>query len=387
MRHGVDGLWGPVATQRAPNTTLERGPVEDQPELVSSEITVDLDLDHRKKGLVWFPTYVVDFEGTYGFENRHPYPVRADVRFALDRSGDSFDGFRVIDEQGQAVAYEIRDGEATWKSDFNAGQTKRFAVGYRSRGIESWHYDFGIVGEQREIRDFKLAIAVDDEAVDFGEHTLSPTHHQTSGGSWTGEWEFDSLITHNNIGVVLANKINPGPLASRITFFAPVGLLFFFFLVAMFSVVRGPRLHPMHFFFFGCSFFAFHLLFAYLVDHVPVQAAFGVATLTSVFLAVGYARAIQGSGFAFRVIGAAQLVYLVLFSASFFIEGFTGLTVAIGAVITLAVAMRLSAGHEWTGQTPSPERAAAAASGVVPVANSGLAADPKAASQGNVSVF
>ena len=43
----------------------------------------------------------------------------------------------------------------------------------------------------------------------------------------------------------------------------------------------------------------------------------------------------------------AQGVFLVLFSYAFFFEGFTGLTITIGAVITLFVLMQMTAHVSW----------------------------------------
>ena len=37
--------------------------------LESSRINVDLDLQHRQKGLLWYSTYKVAFSGAYGFRN------------------------------------------------------------------------------------------------------------------------------------------------------------------------------------------------------------------------------------------------------------------------------------------------------------------------------
>ena len=81
----------------------------------------------------------------------------------------------------------------------------------------------------------------------------------------------------------------------------------------------------MHFFFLAAAFFAFHLLFAYLADHVPIHAAFAIAAVTSLALVMSYLRLVFGSRFAFFAAGTAQLVYLVLFSYAFFFKGLTGL--------------------------------------------------------------
>lgn len=43
----------------------------------------------------------------------------------------------------------------------------------------------------------------------------------------------------------------------------------------------------------------------------------------------------------------AQAVFLVLFSYAFFFQGFTGLTITIGAIVTLFVLMQITARVSW----------------------------------------
>jgi len=148
--------------------------------------------------------------------------------------------------------------------------------------------------------------------------------------------------------VDLPNRLNPGPLASRITFFAPVSLLFFITVVVVLGVLSGRSLHPMNYFFLSAAFFAFHLLLAYLVDHVNIHAAFLIASATSIALVVSYLRLVGGARFAFLQAGVAQLVFLVLFSYAFFFEGYTGLTVTVGSVITLFILMQATARVDWS---------------------------------------
>ena len=49
-----------------------------------------------------------------------------------------------------------------------------------------------------------------------------------------------------------------------------------------------------------------------------------------------------GLRFAALEAGTAQILYLVLFSYAFFFEGYMGLTLTIGAVITLFAAMQMT---------------------------------------------
>jgi len=46
--------------------------------------------------------------------------------------------------------------------------------------------------------------------------------------------------------------------------------------------------------------------------------------------------------------GLSQLIYLVLFSYAFFFEGFTGLAITIGAILTLFVVMQMTGRIQWT---------------------------------------
>jgi inner membrane protein involved in colicin E2 resistance len=105
----------------------------------------------------------------------------------------------------------------------------------------------------------------------------------------------------------------------------------------------------MHYLFVTAGFFAFHLLFAYLVDLINVHAAFLAATVTSVGLVTSYLRAALGPRFPWRLAAAGQCVYLVLFSYSFFLKGMTGLTVTIGSILTLAALMYATARLDWSG--------------------------------------
>jgi inner membrane protein involved in colicin E2 resistance len=157
--------------------------------------------------------------------------------------------------------------------------------------------------------------------------------------------------------MVMPEKLQPGPLAGRISFFAPVSLLFFFFLIFIITTLRGIDLHPMHYFFLATSFFAFHLLLAYLVDHISIHAAFAICSAVSIFLVVSYLRIVIGARFAFVEAALTQFIYLVLFSYAFFFKGFTGLAITIGAIITLFVVMQLTARIDW--RRPTEKRAVA----------------------------
>jgi hypothetical protein len=314
--------------------------------LQQSRLEVDLALDQRRKGLLWYDTYGVSFHGRYELVNPDLEPRTLSVHLPFPSTQAIYDGF-VFRVNGQEVppGNDLAQG-ITAHVPLAAGARAVIEVAYRSRGLGEWTYAFAPSGVA-QVRDFVLDMRTDFTAVDFPAGTLSPTTRAEQSGGALLSWRFDRLITGQRLGMDPPDRINPGPLAARITFFAPVGLLFFITVMVILGVLHGRSLHPMNYFFLAAAFFAFHLLLAYLVDQVNVHAAFLIAAGTSIFLVVSYLRLVGGIRFAVLEAGLAQLVFLVLFSYAFFFEGYTGLTVTVGSVITLFVLMQVTGHLDW----------------------------------------
>jgi inner membrane protein involved in colicin E2 resistance len=318
--------------------------------LESTRLNVDLDLEHRQKGLVWYSTYKVALAGVYGFRNTTseervvrftlPFPaaksIYDDMNFTLD---------------GQPLAFTTREAGATASAPVAAGKTVLLGVGYRSQGLGSWRYKLG--GEVAQVRDFTLRVKTNFRGVDFAEDTLSPTMKRETARGWELDWSYRNLVSGVQIGLTMPEKLQPRALAGEISFFAPVSLFFFFFLMLILTTLRGIDLHPMNYFFLAAAFFAFHLLLAYLVDHISIHWAFVICSAVSVFLVISYLRLVVGMRFAAVEAGIAQVVYLVLFSYAFFFEGFTGLAITIGAIVTLFAVMQMTGRIRW-GEKFSP---------------------------------
>lgn len=334
---------GRRVTKRISKTVIDQVPVA----LASSRVDVRVDLDQRRKGLLWYNTYRMGLEGRYRVRNSGSLDRWMVVHFKFPSTEAIYDGF----------TFRVNGQDAAPASDLSQGITSRFMLApgteavvelsYRSRGLGDWTYAFGKSGVA-QVHDFELKMTTDFDAIDFPAGTISPTTKTRAGRGWLLTWRFDSLVTGQKVGMSPPNRLNPGPLASRITFFAPVSLLFFITVLVMLGLVRNQNLHPMNHFFLAAAFFSFHLLLAYLVDHINVHAAFAIASATSLFLVISYLRVVGGMAFALRQAGFAQVVFLVLFSYAFFFEGYTGLTVTVGGVVTLFVLMQLTARVNWT---------------------------------------
>jgi len=354
LNRQVEDLWGSEHYQKAPTITLKTiqkvGDREKEVitpiELESSNVQVDLGLEHRRKGLLWYSTYDVDFDALYTFKN--PLDTRAEgtVTFFFPATGTIYDAFefRVDDMEITPSADNGYEGIHAVVAVPPQGEVTIHAA-YKSRGLDRWHYSFsdGIT----TVKNFSLKAVTDFTEYDFPPQTISPSTKTPTQNGWTLEWTFNNLVSDFDIGVQMPSKLNPGPLASRMSYFAPVSLLFFFTTLIVLGAVNDRNLHPMHYFFLGASFFSFHVLFAYLVDHLLLELSFIIAAIVSMALVATYLYRAAGSRFALWVSGA-QLVFLVLFSYAFFFEGYTGLVITIGAILTLAIMMQLTAKVDWT---------------------------------------
>jgi hypothetical protein len=58
----------------------------------ASRINADLNLDYRRKGLLWYSTYVVDFEGKYTFRNPTDNPQFITFRLKFPAEHAIYDG-------------------------------------------------------------------------------------------------------------------------------------------------------------------------------------------------------------------------------------------------------------------------------------------------------
>lgn len=384
----VESLWGPALVQAPPSAkgvethrarareqrydekerryfSVERDTdvtTERDLALESSDLDARLQLEHRRKGLVWFPTYGVEFAGRYAFRNDTAAARTVEVAFPLEPRGVTYDGFSVADAAGAPIDVAFEEGRARFSRRIEAGGRLDFQVRYRTRGTRQWSYGAygaGLGPERGRARGFRLTVTTNFPSVDFAPGTLSPSEHGRTPEGWAGTWRFEQLVGTAPVGVVLPERLNPGPLAATITFFAPVSLLFFFFVTGVLLAARRRSIHPMNYVLLACAFFAFHLLFAYLIDHVAIAPAFAAASAVSVALVVSYARLFVGWRTAVLQMGVSQLLYLVLFSLSFFWKGFTGLAITVGAILTLFVIMQITGRVDWAtalGRAPPEAR-------------------------------
>jgi hypothetical protein len=130
LKDAVGQLWGTVQVQKAPSVyyetkhTIENKRVEsgktirefetqaitNYVPLKSSKIDVALDLKHRKKGLLWYPTYAVKFSALYTISNDTSKPRDIFFNFTFPAEGAVYDDFRFVVDGKELENIEISSG-------------------------------------------------------------------------------------------------------------------------------------------------------------------------------------------------------------------------------------------------------------------------------------
>jgi len=310
-----------------------------------SDVKVQLSYQPVKMGLLWHRTYGVKFEGAYTFINTTAITQTLNIDFDLPSGNTLLDKIHFSLGDGAAVRRSVaapQEGVITDTAQLAPGESIPINVSYECRGMDFWRYAFA---DASRIRDFALTMNTDFTDVNFP--TSSPTDRKPAGKGMELIWKYEDAISAPGISMEMPRELNAGPVAAQISFYAPLSLLLFIVVIIITATSRGVSLHPVNYFFIAAGFFAFPLLFSYMLDLVPVHLSFVIAAAASLMLVCGYLRAAAGV-FLFRVAVVAQTAYMVLFSYSFFFKGLTGLTLTVGGIVTLGVLMALTAKVDWS---------------------------------------
>ena len=368
LKDSVADLWGSSQMQKAPDVSytvtrkwvetrlIEGKKTEEKMEETktypvnpeSSDITADINLSHRKKGLLWYSTYKVSFNALYCIVN--PDSVSRDISFDyyFPSSEGVYDNFVIMIDNQRVSDVKPVSGRVRVTKAMEPGKKHYVKLSYDSQGLDEWWYLFG--SGVTQVRDFKLVLNTDFDRIDFPQRGISPTDKKKTEKGWELTWKYTNLLSGIQIGLEMPKKLNPGPFVSQISFFAPVSLFFFFFLMFIITTIKGIKIHPLNYFFIAASFFSFHLLMAYMADLVSIYTAFAVSAAVSVFLVISYMRLVVGIKFAMIEVGISQIVYLVVFSSAFFLEGYTGFAITILAIATLFIVMQMTGRIDWEKQ-------------------------------------
>ena len=211
--------------------------------LQASNLDVDLSLEPRQKGLLWYSTYRVKFGGRYEITNPTDAPKCTTFEFKFPSEKAIYDNVRFLVGGKQITNLPIHKGKLTRALLLAPGQTEFVEVGYVTSGMDEWSYDFG--SSVNQVKNFSLNMNTDFDQIDFPENGISATKKEKISKGWKLQWAYTNLLSSVKIGMVMPHKLNPGPWVSQVSYAAPISLFLFFFLLFVISLRYGKsRIHP-----------------------------------------------------------------------------------------------------------------------------------------------
>ncbi len=341
----VKRIWGGNLEQPMPSirykgfgsdvSTLNRG------ELASSDVTVSINMDYRKKGMVYYTGYNADFSGTYRMTNPQsdpiylsfifPYPVQAGQGMLQDVT-------LRVNGQEDVENTEYQQNLALWTGVLQADETLEVTVQYTGRGLSHFMYGFE---PGTQINDFQMTLHVNGARnVDYLVSTMTPTSVEHTSDGVTLAWHLDRSLTELNIGVLLPDKLNIarqiGVMAQR----APVFYLLFLVSVYVMLALTDQPIRFLNIVLLSVTYFFFYPLFAYLSVYLTAIPAFAVSFGILGLLLWNYAGILYGMRLALAVF-AAYAFYLGVTSVAALFPTHTGVILVIEGVVLLAVAMQV----------------------------------------------
>ena len=139
-------------------------------------------LDHRQKGLLWYATYGVDFRGDYVIANTSEIAREFEITLPFAAKNTVFDDLRFeLEGKPWQAAPVPGEGRIVGRAELAPGERVILKVGYRSQGMERWSYGFG--SGISEVRNFRLTLRTNFDAIDFPRRHLARTQG-AAGAGW-----------------------------------------------------------------------------------------------------------------------------------------------------------------------------------------------------------
>lgn len=349
--NSVKQIWGGNLAQPMPSvrykgfgsdvSTLSKG------EIHASDISVTLEMDYRKKGLVYYTGYNAKFIGNYTVHNSEndkiylsfifPYPTRQGEG-VLQNVKLLVNGEQDIEDT------EYQSNLALWTGLLGPSESLNFTVQYDGRGLDQFEYGFE---PGKQINNFTMTVDVQGaKELDYAESTMPPT--EPSQETELGKilvWKLDKALTQLNIGVILPDKLNIEKQLFAMTYRAPV--FFILFLMTLAAIIRLSA-EPLKFIpiaMTSIAYFFFYPLFAYLVMYLGLILAFIISFGSIGLLIFNYIRILYGLKKAFSVI-VAYVFYLGITSIAALLPTYTGLILIIEGVVLMGIIMQVLSRHK-----------------------------------------
>jgi hypothetical protein len=342
----VEERWGAPVVQPAPSlryvqsgtvfTTLK--PLA----FAQQHIQVQAHMNYRKRGLRYFSGF--DFTLTAQYAAANPEGHDIDVAFVfpieVNKSQVLLSELQFL-VNGQAASLDL--GEAgnrlVWTGRIPRGETSRFSIRYRARGLDSFTYR---MDPALPARDVTLHIGVEGgENHDYPAGVLSASSVTSGGGAVVLDWAYPSLESGVSLGVILPSVKTFDTLIATMARRAWVPFLAF---LAGLTALALRHRRPLAFYeayLLAAVFGFFFVLLAYLAAFMDFHVAYVLAHAGLGTATVLYTRRLFPAE-RVRLLCAGWVAAMGVPTGAVILQGYTGLVYTLEILAALLTLMALS---------------------------------------------
>ncbi len=348
----VSRIWGGPLRQLQPTVRWRRADAATvelaRGELTRSDVTVDLDVEYRRRGVTEYPCYRAHVDGQYEFKNtsRDPAFVAFSVGLPVDRQALMLEEIKLlVDGKEDAENTEYAADRIVWTGRVEGAHTAKFQVAFQARGLQRFGYAFVDEkgeGQGRPVTAFRLAMKVKGArgALDFPVGSMSPTTDVPTAEGRLLTWEVNRLLSSFDVGVELPDSRGLSSALQRLISNAPV----FFLLWAaalLYALQRTSRAaRTLHLLGLSATYFLYFPLASYLTAYLPWPIAATLSLVGISGLVVAYTA--NFVGWRAGVLAAlSQGFFLAVPAAAYLVPQHTGLILVVSGFAALAVALQL----------------------------------------------
>lgn len=247
---------------------------------VSASHQVTLRQNPRKKGSALYGGYETSCKFTWKLKSPADRSTKGLLRFPLPAQGAMYDELTAtLNGQDVLPRTELSDAALVLARDLAPGEELDFAISFKSRGMSQWYFQ---VQEQREIRDFTLALTLPDlprARLNYPEGCMSPSEIAATGDGRGSvlNYRLDHAISHKGMGIALPTLPQPGAATCAVLNEAERGWMLMVALLLLAATLQQVRHGPL---FVVLMAVAMALAFAFLGDFSDLLFGFwGTAAL------------------------------------------------------------------------------------------------------------
>lgn len=340
LHRDVMERWGAPIDQAAPSVRyVESGSVFNTLHplpLDRQQITLDAEMNYRKRGLIYFSGFEFSFLGSYTVTNPKPYDIDLVFVFPVHVEKNRIllsDRSFMVDGQPEGIELDGAD-KLVWTSRLRRGESVDLELAFKGRGLDLFTYR---LDPALPVRGFSLDAHIrGGDNYDYAPGVVPAHSVDVAGDEIALAWDFASLESGVPVGVILPSEksfdsIIVTMLRRSMTTFA----LFLAVLIAISLYVERPLVRHESYL-LAATYAFFYVLLPYLAAYTHFYVAYVLTLLAIGGLLQFYAERIFSRAARWPVAGAiAALLFLPTLAV--ILQNYTGLIYSLEILAGLAL--------------------------------------------------